>query len=301
MNFPHDHSLYHGYLQPEHPLLESADLIFGLGNRMFFEFSWDRTIKMNPQVSIIHMNTDPWEISKNKVVSVPIISGIKLGLTKLLAELGVESKPSLTVTHKAQEGLPDKFREEKNLTLEHLAEVLHFIYHNYPVTIVDQSVSHSRKLLQTIKYTRPGSLFRTSGGCLGWAVAAGMGVALGKTGGRVISIIGDGGFMFAPQALWTAAHYNIPITIIILNNLGYSIYRFMDKVNDSNRIPGILEQPAINFCQLSAGQGITARRATCPSELVEHLTTSLNNSKPMVIEAFLSKETISAEIASMKK
>lgn len=301
VNFPHDHPLYHGYLHPDHPLLKSADLIFGLGNRMFLEFSWDRRIRLNPQVPTIHMNVSPWEVSKNQVITVPIISGIKQGLVNLMTELRVESKRSLPVAPTATKGWTGEFNVQNNLNSSQVGEVLHYIYHHYPVVIVDQSISCSRELLNAIKYNRPDSLYRTAGGCLGWAVAAGMGVALGNPGGRVISIIGDGGFMFAPQALWTAAHYQIPLTIVLLNNQGYSISNFMKKVSDINKYPGILEQPSIDICQLAAAQGITARRAGNPRELAEHLITSLNSPGPVLVEAVFAEETIAADLVSKSK
>ena len=65
------------------------------------------------------------------------------------------------------------------------------------------------------------------GSGLGGAVGSGPGVALGaalalkNTGKLPIAMLGDGEFLMSVQALWTAAHYNIPSLWVINNNRSY--------------------------------------------------------------------------------
>jgi acetolactate synthase-1/2/3 large subunit len=58
------------------------------------------------------------------------------------------------------------------------------------------------------------------GGGVGYgpAAAAGAALALKGTGKFAVAILGDGEFLMAPGALWTAATHKVPLLIVILNN-----------------------------------------------------------------------------------
>ena len=61
------------------------------------------------------------------------------------------------------------------------------------------------------------------GGGAGYGLPSSICAALGHKGtGRLsVSIIGDGDFMMTSNALWTAAKYEIPLLVVILNNRSY--------------------------------------------------------------------------------
>jgi thiamine pyrophosphate-dependent acetolactate synthase large subunit-like protein len=69
----------------------------------------------------------------------------------------------------------------------------------------------------------------TSPNVLGWGMAAAFGVKLGRPDKQVVSVVGDGSFLFSgPTPLWSHARYKAPITTIVLNNKSYN--------NERNRI-----------------------------------------------------------------
>ena len=71
--------------------------------------------------------------------------------------------------------------------------------------------------------------FGTGPNVLGWGMAAGFGVKLARPDVPVVSVVGDGSFLFSgPQPLWSMARYKAPITVIVLNNHSYN--------NERNRI-----------------------------------------------------------------
>ena len=61
------------------------------------------------------------------------------------------------------------------------------------------------------------------GGGVGYGLPSSIGAALGfKASGRLcVSIIGDGDFLMTSNALWTAAKYQIPVLVVVLNNRSY--------------------------------------------------------------------------------
>jgi thiamine pyrophosphate-dependent acetolactate synthase large subunit-like protein len=64
---------------------------------------------------------------------------------------------------------------------------------------------------------------------LGWGMAAAFGAKLAQPDKPVISVVGDGSFLFSgPQPLWSMARYKAPVTVFVLNNHSYN--------NERNRI-----------------------------------------------------------------
>ena len=61
------------------------------------------------------------------------------------------------------------------------------------------------------------------GGGVGYGLPSSIGSALGfKDSGRLcVSILGDGDFLMTSNALWTAAKYQIPLLVVVLNNRSY--------------------------------------------------------------------------------
>jgi benzoylformate decarboxylase len=52
-----------------------------------------------------------------------------------------------------------------------------------------------------------------------------LGVSLGHDRQPVVSITGDGSFLYSPQALWSAVRERLPVVAVVLNNRGYLILR----------------------------------------------------------------------------
>ena len=91
--------------------------------------------------------------------------------------------------------------------------------------VVDESATSLPFVLRYVPFSTPGSFYGGKTGTLGWGMGAAIGVQLGSPGRKVVATIGDGSLMYAPQALWTAAHYQLPITYVIPNNSSYAILK----------------------------------------------------------------------------
>jgi len=65
-------------------------------------------------------------------------------------------------------------------------------------------------------------------GCLGFALPSAIGAAFAQKDRKIISLSGDGGFMFNCQDLSTAANYRLKNFVqIVLNNNGYSSLNYL--------------------------------------------------------------------------
>jgi acetolactate synthase-1/2/3 large subunit len=143
-------------------------------------------------------------------------------------------------------------------------------------------VAYASRLLYEARHPRS---FITSGyqGTLGWGVATALGVkhALGST--PVVSINGDGGFMFTVQELATAVRHRIPLVTVVFNDAAYGNVRRMQIDVHGNRVIGSdLANP--DFVKLGESFGILSLRAHNPEGLRGALEKALAADEPALIE-----------------
>ncbi len=129
------------------------------------------------------------------------------------------------------------------------------------------------------------------GAILGWGMGAAVGVSLGLGRQPVVAVIGDGSALYAPQALWTAAHERLPVTFVIVNNRSYDILKnFMKSQHHfasvrAGRFIGMdLDEPPIDFLALAASWGLPARRVERAGEIAAAVEHGIASGLPNLIE-----------------
>jgi len=103
---------------------------------------------------------------------------------------------------------------------------------------------------------------------LGYLPGATVGAALAhrKHGRLAVAIGGDGDLMFAPGALWTAAHHKIPLLYVVHNNRAYHqevmfVQMMANKRNrgiDRAHIGNTISDPNVDFAKFANGLGVYA-------------------------------------------
>jgi acetolactate synthase I/II/III large subunit len=127
--------------------------------------------------------------------------------------------------------------------------------------------------------------FLTSGfqGTLGWGFAAALGAQVARPDVPVLSISGDGGFMFNVQELATAVHHRIPLTAVVFNDGAYGNVRRMQAEDYGNRLIATeLTNP--DFIRLAESFGVRAMRATDPDALGRAVRAGIAHDGPVLIE-----------------
>ena len=100
---------------------------------------------------------------------------------------------------------------------------------------------------------------RYGGVGVGLPSSVGAALALKGSGKLCVGFQADGDFLFGPIALWTAAHYEIPLLMIVFNNRSYyndeehqRVVAIQRNRPVENRTIGIrLEDPNVNFARLA--------------------------------------------------
>jgi acetolactate synthase-1/2/3 large subunit len=127
-------------------------------------------------------------------------------------------------------------------------------------------------------------------GNLGFGFQAALGVKVGNPDKVVISVTGDGGFMFGVQELATAAQENIGLITIIMNNSAFgNVRRDMRRIYKRPPIGSELKNP--DFKALSEAFGIKAYTVEDPGGLKDALKTAIKEGGPTVIEVKVDRNT----------
>lgn len=121
------------------------------------------------------------------------------------------------------------------------------------------------------KKTRIG---RTIGRALGWGVGASIGVQLAHPNRQVISLQGDGGFLFAQSdALWSMSRYDVPVITVIFNNYSYDETR-NNMFSEGGRLAqegkdmiSYLGSPNVDFTLIAKAYGIDGEKVRGPQQL----------------------------------
>jgi acetolactate synthase I/II/III large subunit len=104
--------------------------------------------------------------------------------------------------------------------------------------IVNQTISPATIVFHQLHLDKPGTLLSCAGGCIGWASGAALGVKLASPDKTVISLMGDGAFIYGcPEAsLWSANFYKAPFLAVIYDNQGYGAIKglFRENYNGTN-------------------------------------------------------------------
>lgn len=123
-------------------------------------------------------------------------------------------------------------------------------------------------------------------GTLGFSFPAALGAKIAEPGKSVVSLIGDGGFMFTSQELSTAVQQQICLPVVVFNDQAYSqLERFFVKSHGRSD-PFQLVGPALKTYARSFG--VPSSRVTSPGGLNSALTKALDRHGPTVIEYTLS-------------
>ena len=120
-------------------------------------------------------------------------------------------------------------------------------------------------------------------GTLGWGYATSLGVKVAKPDTPVLSISGDGGFLFTAMEMSTAAQNNIGVVSVVFSDGAYgNVKRIQQQAFNGRTIASDLHNP--DFVKLGESFGIASERAKSPTELGAAITRALARGGPSLID-----------------
>ncbi|VCU71019.1 Putative acetolactate synthase large subunit IlvX [Pigmentiphaga humi] len=127
-----------------------------------------------------------------------------------------------------------------------------------------------------------------TGGAIGQGLPVALGAAVACPGRPVVALLSDGSTQYTVQTLWSLAHENLPVIVLIAANHQYGILR---KELARGAAPGAraealtsLERPRIDWTALAAGYGVPARRVETAGALADAFGAACAQGGPYLIE-----------------
>jgi benzoylformate decarboxylase len=307
-SFPASHPLFRGAMTrmqgPIRKILEQYDVLFSVGGDLFALSLPSDIEPMPPGLTLIHLDTDAWELGKNYPPQVAILGDPKTtlpDLTKTVRETmtsgarGV-ARERLEAAKRAslaeREALKTKARGLTEQTPVAPLALLNAIGEMLPqdAVVIDETISSGAGIRSLIRSDDPQSFFGLRGGGIGWGLPAALGVKLALPDRPVLALVGDGSAMYTCQALWTAAHERIAVVFVIFNNTSYRILK--QRLNAQrglaaqvDRFVGMeLTDPAIDYVGLARSLGIAAERAKTVHDVTDLIAKGLQSNAPLLID-----------------
>jgi acetolactate synthase-1/2/3 large subunit len=120
-------------------------------------------------------------------------------------------------------------------------------------------------------------------GTLGWGYATSLGAKIAKPDTAVVSISGDGGFMFTAMEMATAAQHGIGVVAVVFSDGAFGNVRRIQQQSFNNRtIATELRNP--DFVKLAESFGIDAVRVGSPDELGTAISRGIAKGAPLLID-----------------
>jgi acetolactate synthase-1/2/3 large subunit len=263
-----------------HELWRSADVVLAVGTR----FNQPQTRwGLDAEIKVIRIDIDPVEVTRVARPAIGIVADAKAALAALNQALDVEERPS---RQRELQELKAKTQARIEETLGPQCEYLAAIRAELPddgIYVEDLTqVGYVGRLAFPVYQPRT---YIHSGyqGTLGFSYATALGTKVARPDVPVVSISGDGGFMYNVQELATAALHGIDAVAIVFADGAYGNVRRMQKVDYGNRLIGVdLLNP--NFPKMADSFGIAGVRATSPEILRRELAAALKRRGPSLIE-----------------
>ena len=301
--FPSAHPCWAGVLKPDfaeiRKRLEAAEVLVLVGGRAFVAYPY-RDVRPIPKgTKVLHVADNAEAFGREHPADSALLGDISATLHAAAAHLG---------------RLLDRKRVEARLSARaiarqtHLAAVRAEILGSNPETplspdaavlavsdalpantlLANDSAATFGKV-QELLMTRPGRYFFARGGVLGCNMPAAVGAAL-LHDGPVASFVGDGGAMYSPQALWSAARYRTKVLFFVFNNRRYGVLQNIARqLGCANAMAGRfvgmdIDDPAIDFQALATSMGVPAIRADVPDAIRAAIGEALDRDGPTLIE-----------------
>ena len=274
-------------------LWDETDLLIGIGSRLELQYMrwgpWDEYLDRPPEGSpkVIRIDIDPDEMDRFKPTT-GVVADSADGVRALIDEIGRQGH---------RKGDLERIAEAKATAEKNIQEIQpQMDYLNVIREVLPRDGIFVEELCQVgfasnfgfPIYVPRGYITTGYQGTLGYGFPTALGVKVGMPDKAVVSIIGDGGFLFGVQELASAVQQDIGVVTVIFNNSSYAnVRRDQQRLYDGNIIGADLDNP--DMVRLAESFGADAYRVDSPATLKPVLEKAIDNDRPAVIDVTIER------------
>ncbi|HEX3317747.1 MAG TPA: benzoylformate decarboxylase [Solirubrobacteraceae bacterium] len=277
IGFPEAHPAFQNVLPPAiGPLAETLnghDLILVAGASVFSYYPNIPGPLLPEAAALVQLTNDPDEAARAPMGDA-IVADVKLTLEALTQAL-----PAVDREPPPQRPPAEPIGED---TASAAMAVLAQVWPQDGIAVVEAPTA-TMAVRNQLRLSKPGSWYFGAGGGLGFGLSAAVGVQLARPERPVVCVLGEGSAQYAIQAFWSAAAYEVPLTVLVLRNDEYSILKWFSGLENLGGAPG-LDLPALDVPAVADGYGVRSRRVESPAELRSALGDAIASPRPEVVE-----------------
>ena len=290
--------------------LSNYDAIFALGGKSLITILYTEGPAVPAGCAVFQMSADVRDLGRTYTTPLSVVGDIRASLTALLPLLAHATAPNRPAYAALREKAAKDQTQRRALVsglaasqtgaavITPLVAAQQAVLAIGPdIPIVDEAIAtstHVRKFLDSGSASQYSFL---RGGGLGWGMPAAVGASLGLDRHPVVCLVGDGAALYSPQALWTAAHENLPVTFVVMNNREYNVLKnFMRgqphylSCKGNRFIAMDIERPAIDYLALATSMGVPARRIERAWDIAPAIAAGIATGRTNLIEVIISAE-----------
>ncbi|PZN97401.1 MAG: benzoylformate decarboxylase [Alphaproteobacteria bacterium] len=305
--FPSNHRLYAGTVARMTPALRAVmdkhDLLVSIGADLLTQSQATGVEALAPGTQVVHLDDEPWQIGKNFAAAAAIQGDARATLPELtalvdncgahrsnaIATVLAGSRAALLARADAQAG-------DMPLQPMPVLKLIGELLPDNAIVIEELLSSGMNTVRHLVPAVAPDSWFGMRGGGIGVALPQAVGIQLANPDRPVVVLSGDGSALYSAAALWTLAHYKLPVIAVIFNNRGYRILKQRTRAigDHSARTDSFvamdIEAPAIDFMALATAHGVAGVRAETLDDVRAAFETALASRSPTLIEIVVARE-----------
>ncbi len=255
--------------------IHEADVVLAVGTRL-------ATVSFKPGTRIVQIDADEHEIGRSHKDTLGLVGDARATLGALLERLRAASppRPSRKSEHEAL-----RARIAAENTMEPNASIIKSLRAGAPdntilVAGMTQIGYYSRPFWPV--YEPRTYLSSSYSGNLGYAYPVALGAKVARPDRPVVSISGDGGFLFNAQELSTAARHGINVVAVVFNDSSYgNVARDLDE-SWGGQYGAELTNP--DFMKLADAYGVIGMRAKEPTEVGRLVREAIEKDRPALVE-----------------
>jgi thiamine pyrophosphate-dependent acetolactate synthase large subunit-like protein len=309
--FPTRHPLYIGPVLRTMRFPGKPDVLLNLGNK------WGEMA--SPGTKLISIRLDPASLARQAPVDLGMVADLRLAIADLndaIRSLATPARLSAIADQRAarvraysaqmadaRQAIARGLSDSSPISLERLGMELEANLERDTCYVADVDSGKTMDPLMAFGGDDK-QYFGTGPNVLGWGMAAAFGVKLARPDVPVVSVVGDGSFLFSgPQPLWSMARYKAPVTTIVLNNHSYnnernriwnSAGRQFETARDMTCYNG---NPDVDFTKAANAFGVDGETVKEPANLKDALGRAKMASvegRPYLLDIHIKREGIGA-------
>lgn len=273
--------------------MHDCDVMICIGAR-FDDRITGRLDAFSPGSKKIHVDIDPSSINKNVHVDIGIVGDCAHVLEDMVR---LWRSGSITPDKKALAAWwkqIDEWRGRKSLAYKQSKEIIkpqYAIQRLYELTkgmdtyITTEVGQHQMWAAQFYQFQEPRRWMTSGGlGTMGYGLPAAVGVQMAHPKSLVIDIAGEASVLMTMQEMSTAAQYDLPIKIFVLNNQYMGMVRQWQELLHGGRYSHSYTESLPDFVKLAEAYHCVGMRCDKPGDLDGAIKEMIKVKKPVIFD-----------------